>query len=137
MTYMDDDIMIARTSGGEPHLLLRTSQLCHPVVGHGEELGNNPLETHNEYENQIEEDDESCEVGENRWTEFFTEAMEMYGERITRCLVDREFGKSQTNQQEVHKITRQGYAALIWNTIVNFIRMKFEDDLVFSRNEKE
>lgn len=138
VTYMDDDIMIARTSGGEPHLLIRTSQLCHPVVEYGEKLGNDAIENQNEFENQTEEDDDSCDVDENRWTEFFTEAMEMYGTRITRCLVDREFGKSQTNQQLARRNLRQEFAAqflTFWNTNV---KPKNEDDItMFSRKEKE
>ncbi len=138
VTYMDDDIMIARTSGGEPHLLIRTSQLCHPVVEYGEKLGNDAIENQNEFENQTEEDDDSCDVDENRWTEFFIEAMEMYGTRITRCLVDREFGKSQTNQQLARRNLRQEFAAqflTFWNTNV---KPKNEDDItMFSRKEKE
>mmetsp|Transcript_15505 Transcript_15505/g.19807 ORF Transcript_15505/g.19807 Transcript_15505/m.19807 type:complete len:368 (+) Transcript_15505:95-1198(+) len=93
ITYMDKDIMIARTSGGEPHLLLRNSPMCYTVeemmVGFEDD--------------EIEDDMEECSIdddGNNRWTQFFAEAAEIYGERLGRCLVDREFGKEEYSAQK-------------------------------------
>lgn len=87
ITYMDKDILIARTNSGEPHVLLRNSPMCYTV----EEMM--------EFEDdEIEDDVEECSVdddGNNRWTQFFAEAAEIYGERLGRCLVDREFGKEE------------------------------------------
>mmetsp|Transcript_15268 Transcript_15268/g.25152 ORF Transcript_15268/g.25152 Transcript_15268/m.25152 type:complete len:368 (-) Transcript_15268:2995-4098(-) len=88
ITYMDNDILIARTSGGEPHLLLRNSPMCYTVEEMMVGLG----------DDEIEDDLEECSVEEddnNRWTQFFAEAVEIYGERLGRCLVDREFGKEE------------------------------------------
>ena len=88
ITYMDNDILIARTSGGEPHLLLRNSPMCYTV----EEMIMG-LE-----DDEIEDGPEECSIdedGNNRWTQFFAEAVEIYGERLGRCLVDREFGKEE------------------------------------------
>jgi hypothetical protein len=88
ITYMDKDIMIARTSKGEPHLLIRNSPMCYTeedmIVGYEDDA----------FEDEMEEcnvDDE----GNNRWTQFFAEAAEIYGERLGRCLVDREFGREE------------------------------------------
>jgi hypothetical protein len=88
ITYMDKDIMIARTSGGEPHLLLRNSPMCYTVeemmVGYEDD--------------ELEDEMEECSVddeGNNKWTQFFAEAAEIYGERLGRCLVDREFGREE------------------------------------------
>ena len=45
---------------------------------------------------------EECDLeGGNKWTEFFSEAIEIYGERITRCLVDRDFGKEEYAKKEM------------------------------------
>ena len=68
ISYLDSDMMIARTAGGEPHLLLRNSR-CTTA-------------------------DDECDV-DQELTEFFDEAREMYGDRIARCLVDRDFGESE------------------------------------------
>lgn len=67
ISYLDDDMMIARTAGGEPHFLLRHS-LCST-------------------------DDETCDI-DNSLTEFFHDARQKYGEKISRCLVDRKFGSA-------------------------------------------
>lgn len=86
ITYMDSDIMIARTNGGEPHLLLRNSPMCYTLE---ETVG---------YEDEIEEEMmEECSIDDQgkKWTEFFSDAIEMYGKRLTRCLVDRDFGKEE------------------------------------------
>lgn len=88
ITYMDQDILIARTNSGEPHVLLRNSPMCYTV----EEMMEGFVD------NGIEDDIEECSVdddGNNRWTQFFAEAAEIYGERLGRCLVDREFGKEE------------------------------------------
>ena len=90
ISYMDKDILIARTSGGEPHLLLRNSPLCYTPED---------MMTHNVVNDEavmIDEIEECNLDGPNAWTEFFSDAVEMYGERITRCLVDRDFGKEET-----------------------------------------
>lgn len=96
ITYMDKDIMIARTSGGEPHLLLRNTPLCYTP----EDI------IHVETDNAVMMDEvEECDLldGTNRWTEFFSEAIEIYGERITRCLVDRDFGKEEYTKKNSKK----------------------------------
>jgi len=90
ITYMDSDIMIARTSGGEPHLLLRNSPMCYTLeemVGHEDEMEDEIME-------ECSIDDEG-----KKWTEFFSDAIEMYGKRLTRCLVDRDFGKEEYSAQ--------------------------------------
>ena len=88
ISYMDKDILIARTSCGEPHLLLRNSPLCYTPED---------MMTHvvNDEAVMIDEIEECNLDGPNAWTEFFRDAVEMYGERITRCLVDRDFGKEE------------------------------------------
>ena len=88
ITYMDNDILIARTSGGEPHLLLRNSPMCYTVEEMMVGLEDDEIEDYME-ECSVDEDDN------NRWTQFFAEAVEIYGERLGRCLVDREFGKEE------------------------------------------
>ena len=92
ISYMDKDILIARTSGGEPHLLLRNSPLCYTPED---------MMTHVENDETVMIDEiEECNLDEpNAWTEFFSDAVEMYGERITRCLVDRDFGKEEMKNQ--------------------------------------
>lgn len=93
ITYMDQDIMICRTAGGQPHVLLRNSPMCYTaeemMVGYED--------------NEIEYDMEECSIdndGNNRWTQFFAEAAEIYGEKLGRCLVDREFGKEKYAAQK-------------------------------------
>ena len=68
ISYLDSDMMIARTAGGEPHLLLRNSR-CTTA-------------------------DDECDI-DQELTDFFDEARELYGDRIARCLVDRDFGESE------------------------------------------
>ena len=94
ISYMDKDILIARTSGGEPHLLLRNSPLCYTPKD---------MMTHNVVNDEavmIDEIEECNLDGPNAWTEFFSDAVEMYGERITRCLVDRDFGKEEMKNKQ-------------------------------------
>ena len=94
ISYMDKDILIARTSGGEPHLLLRNSPLCYTPED---------MMTHNVVNDEavmIDEIEECNLDGPNAWTEFFSDAVEMYGERITRCLVDRDFGKEEMKNKQ-------------------------------------
>ncbi|EJK49850.1 hypothetical protein THAOC_31233 [Thalassiosira oceanica] len=63
ITYMDGDIMVARTSGGAPHLLLRNTPLCYS----GEDA-----ETYSEDDALVVEDAiEECSIDGQRWTEFF------------------------------------------------------------------
>ena len=93
ITYMDEDIMIARTSGGEPHLLLRNSPMCYT----GEEMMEYGID--DDFEALMEE----CNVEDEeiyRWTKFFAEATEMYGKRLGRCLVDREFGREENERRQ-------------------------------------
>jgi hypothetical protein len=67
ITYLDDDMMIARTAGSDPHFLLRTS----------------PCST----------DDTECVIGDDEGTAYFHEARAKYGsDKLTRCLVDRAYG---------------------------------------------
>ncbi|KAL9187485.1 hypothetical protein ACHAXT_001588 [Thalassiosira profunda] len=90
ITYMDKDIMVARTGGGEPHLLLRNSPLCYTseeMVAHGDDAA-------------MADDVELCDLDGPAWTEFFGDALEMYGDRITRCLVDRDFGREEFQRKE-------------------------------------
>jgi len=66
VTYLDDDMMIARTAGGEPHFLLRHSTCS--------------------------TDDDSCDI-DLELTQYFEEARAKYGEQIARCLVDRDYAQ--------------------------------------------
>jgi len=108
ISYMDKDIMIARTSGGEPHLLLRNSPLCYSPEDMIQHVNDDDT-------NIMEEEIEECDLdgGGSKWTEFFSEAIEIYGERITRCLVDRDFGREEYYQNkeewtEVNNERRKG-----------------------------
>jgi len=65
ISYLDEDMMIARTAGGEPHFLLRHSSCS--------------------------TDDLECDI-DTDLTVYFEDAKAKYGEKIARCLVDREFG---------------------------------------------
>ena len=63
ITYMDGDIMVARTSGGSPHLLLRNTPLCYS----GEDE-----ETYSEDDALVVEDAiEECSIDGQKWTKFF------------------------------------------------------------------
>ena len=68
ITYLDEDVMIARNNGGSPHLLVRI-RAC---------PDNDP---------------------NHEFTGFFEEARQLYGERITRCLVDRSFGHDKEDEK--------------------------------------
>ncbi|KAL7534877.1 hypothetical protein ACHAXR_006138 [Thalassiosira sp. AJA248-18] len=92
ITYMDKDIMIARTSGGEPHLLLRNSPLCY-----------SPEDMMLDDDSMMDEEVEECDLDGNGFSAFFGEAIEIYGERITRCLVDRDFGREEYEKKEGKK----------------------------------
>lgn len=95
ITYMDKDIMVARTSGGEPHLLLRNSPLCYTP----EDM---MFRINDDDDITMKEEIEECDLdGGDKWTEFFSEAIEIYGERITRCLVDRDFGREEYQKREM------------------------------------
>ncbi|KAL7529773.1 hypothetical protein ACHAWF_003109 [Thalassiosira exigua] len=87
ITYLDEDVLIARTSGGEPHLLLRKSP---PGCG--------PLEDGMSVDE--EEVPEECDLdGEGGGlTEFFREAAELYGDLAARCLVDRDLGREESRR---------------------------------------
>lgn len=98
VSYMDKDILICRTSKGEPHLLLRNTPLCYRTP---EEMMLNVEKDATVMMDEIEECD--LDGDKNTWTEYFSDAIEIYGERITRCLVDRDFGKEEytkKNQSE-------------------------------------
>lgn len=93
--------MIARTAGGEPHLMLRNTPLCYSPE--------DAMTYKEEDAGVMDESVQECSIdGEDGFTEFFSEAIELYGERITRCLVDRDFGKvayDKTHQNNEQKIT--------------------------------
>lgn len=72
ITYLDQDMMIARTAGGEPHLLLRHS----------------PCST----------DDETCDI-DMEVTEYFEEARSKYGSTLSRSLVDRAYDEASDNTE--------------------------------------
>lgn len=74
ITYLDEAMMIARTAGGEPHLMLRHS----------------PCST----------DDNTCDIDDSETTPFFHEAMEKYGSQLSRSLVDRAYSRSDTSSQQ-------------------------------------
>lgn len=87
--------MVARTSGGEPHLLLRNSPLCYTP----EDM---MFRINDDDDITMKEEIEECDLdGGDKWTEFFSEAIEIYGERITRCLVDRDFGREEYQKREM------------------------------------
>ena len=73
ISYLDEDCMIARTSFGEPHLLLRQRSPC--------------------TESTEENDDEECDVNAVV-TDFVQQALDKYGGtgKLTRKLVDRAYG---------------------------------------------
>jgi hypothetical protein len=73
ISYLDDDMMIARTAGGEPHLLLRHS----------------PCST----------DDETCDI-DHSVTAWFQEAQAKYGHKLARSLVDRAYGQDDERHAE-------------------------------------
>jgi hypothetical protein len=79
ITYLDQDMMIARTAGGEPHLLLRHS----------------PCST----------DDDTCNI-DHEVTEYFEEARNKYGSTISRSLVDRAYEADGENSLDVANIVR-------------------------------
>ena len=78
--YLDRDFMIARTAGGEPHLLLRHS----------------PCGTDNIHApNTKEEGEEECDI-DNDLTDYFRAAQDKYGgQSLARSLVDRDYADQQ------------------------------------------
>ena len=119
ITYMDKDIMIARTSGGEPHLLLRNSPLCYTP----EEMMLRANNNNDDYA-IMEEEIEECDIdGGNKWTEFFSEAIEIYGERITRCLVDRDFGREEFQKKEEMKKSSRKEGDEWWRSLVDGVNL--------------
>jgi hypothetical protein len=87
--------MVARTSGGEPHLLLRNSPMCYT---------SEEMERYDD--NEIEDEVDECSIddeGNHKFTPIFADATEIYGKRLTRCLVDREFGKEEFDAQRKTK----------------------------------
>lgn len=75
ISYLDDDVMIARTAGGDPHFLLRhdTSSWCA------------------DKNDDDEDEDELCSVDVDE-SSFMFEARKRYGEKLGRSLVDRAYG---------------------------------------------
>ena len=67
ISYLDEDMMIARTAGGEPHFLLRHS----------------PCST--------DDNDDECDI-DNTVTDYFRDAHSKYGKKLSRSLVDRAYG---------------------------------------------
>ncbi len=80
ITYLDEDMMIARTNGGEPHLLLRHS----------------PCST----------DDETCDLDTDEPTPFFQDAMNKYGKHLSRSLVDRAYNMESREGLDISNIAR-------------------------------
>ena len=77
--YVDQDFMIARTAGGEPHLLLRHSP-CGTDNVSGYSVG--------------DENVEECDIDADL-TDYFATAQSKYGERgLARSLVDRAYGET-------------------------------------------
>lgn len=119
ITYMDKDILIARTSGGEPHLLLRNSPLCY--ASPAERM----LHADDDAAALMEEAIEECDLdgNGNKWTEFFSEAIDIYGERITRCLVDRDFGREEyekkNEEMKAEDGRRGGGSGQWWKTLAS------------------
>ena len=74
ITYLDEDMMIARTAGGEPHLLLRHS----------------PCST----------DDDTCDLDSDEPTRYFQDAMDKYGRHLSRSLVDRAYSMDDENDDD-------------------------------------
>ena len=72
ITYLDSDMMIARTAGGEPHLLLRHS----------------PCST--DFDEDAENENDECDI-DTEVTEYFQDAKMKYGSTISRSLVDRAY----------------------------------------------
>jgi hypothetical protein len=85
ISYLDQDMMIARTAGGEPHFLLRHS----------------PCST----------DDDACDI-DSEVTEYFQEARATYGTALSRSLVDRAYDPKGENRLDVDNIIRLVQAIL-------------------------
>ena len=77
--YVDQDFMIARTAGGEPHLWFRHS----------------PCGTDHSYAYDDDDDDaEECDI-DTDLTDFFATAQSKYGDRgLARSLVDRVYAEA-------------------------------------------
>ena len=91
ITYLDDDCMIARTGFGEPHLLLRTSNLCQSPHS----------ATTSAIMDNVEKEDEECDVNAVV-TDFVQHALDRYGgmSQLTRKLVDRAYGRAGSLEQD-------------------------------------
>ena len=88
ITYMDDDMMIARTNGGEPHLLLRHSPCSTDTA----------MQRGQENEELLE--DEECDI-DNDLTNYFADAQTRYGkEGLARSLVDRAYALERDYQKQ-------------------------------------
>lgn len=72
--YLDEEMMIARTAGGEPHLLLRHSSCT-----------------------TEDDEQEECNIDEDL-TQIYAMAQSTYGQdRLTRSLVDRDYAVNKEN----------------------------------------
>jgi len=95
ITYLDDDMMLARTAGGEPHLLLRHS----------------PCST----------DDEACDLDTEAPTQYFQDALAKYGKHLSRSLVDRAYtcmnGEAEGTQQ--HQLDVKNIIRLIRGILIS------------------
>ena len=102
ITYLDEDMMIARTGeGGEPHLLLRHSSCSTDVVVL-------PIEQ--------EDQEEECNLDdEDHLTPFYETALEKYGPYLSRSLVDRAFSSSNPDEQylDLKSILQQLYGIFV------------------------
>lgn len=96
ITYMDDDLMIARTAGGEPHLLLRHSECS---TDEDEECFIHDHHDHDDNEDHFDDH------GNRRKQSMIHASRQIHGDRWMRRLVDRKFG-SQNDQFQIHDVVQ-------------------------------
>mmetsp|Transcript_106776 Transcript_106776/g.298892 ORF Transcript_106776/g.298892 Transcript_106776/m.298892 type:complete len:463 (+) Transcript_106776:69-1457(+) len=87
ITYLDEDIMIARNGvrgEGAPHLLVKIQHCAESTPDH-------------------------------QYTGFFEEARLLYGDRISRCLVDRRFG-DESEEEKIRKLLEKARSLSVSNT---------------------
>jgi hypothetical protein len=95
ITYLDQDMMLARTAGGEPHLLLRHSPCSTDASDASIDAG----------------DDDYCDI-DMEVTPYFAEALSKYGSTISRSLVDRAFNAEGDNKLDIDNIVKLVQAIL-------------------------
>ena len=88
--YIDEDMMIARTAGGEPHLLLRHSPCGTDTFLTSAEPDIIPAQS---WQQEEQEKNEECDI-ENDLTEYFKAAQAKFGgQGLARSLVDRDYAR--------------------------------------------